>query len=129
LACETRLLSDRCLVPANAFYEASLLLAGPQRPTAVIAGGMGLLPGVLRAARAAGLAIARDLSVVAGCDSELAELCSPAVTAVAWDIESQGRIAAQMLLAAMRDPATGQQERVVTMPTRLVVRESCTPPA
>jgi LacI family transcriptional regulator len=103
------------------------LLATPERPTAVIAGGMAMLPGVLRAAREAGLRVPRDLSVVAGADTDLASLAEPAVTAVAWDNADWGDRAVRLLFERIAQGA-GAPPRRETVPTRLVLRASCAAP-
>src|SRR6185437_16112376 len=61
------------------FREASSLLSSSSRPTAIIAGGMAMLSGVLQAVRARGLVIPNDISVIAGADSDLAALTTPSV--------------------------------------------------
>lgn len=124
IALDPRMISAQCLNAEQCFQHASLLLSGDLRPTAIIAGGMALLPGVLRAARSRHLAIGKDLSVIAGCDSEVAQLTTPATTVIRWDLEQWGRTSAQLLCDSIEFPkqTTGRQ---IIMPTELVVRESC----
>ena len=87
------------------FREASsLLLSTANRPTAIIAGGMAMLAGVLRAIRAHGLSIPGDVSVIAGADSDLAALATPSVTAVRWSGTDEGRMAVQLLLKSPGQP-------------------------
>ena len=117
--------SDRNLLSENCFYEASLMLTGRQAPTALIAGGMSLLPGVLRAADSAGLQIGRDLAVIAGSDSDLAALKSPGITAIRWDLAQWGSMAARMLLEMIEGPGGQEAPSRVVLPTELVVRASC----
>jgi LacI family transcriptional regulator len=119
-----RMISDQCINTEQCFRHASLLLSSGLNPTAIIAGGMALLPGVLRAVRSRGLEIGTDISVIAGCDSELAQLTTPATTVIRWDLEEWGRTSAQLLCDSIESPlqASGRQ---VIMPTELVVRGSC----
>jgi LacI family transcriptional regulator len=109
------------------FREASSLLAGSSRPTAIIAGGMAMLAGVLQAIRARGLSIPDDISVVAGADNDLAALATPSMTAVRWSGTDEGRIAVQLLLNRLGNPAAPVQR--VMLSTELVTRGSCAPPA
>jgi LacI family transcriptional regulator len=108
------------------FREASSLLSASPRPTAIIAGGMAMLSGVLQAIRARGLTIPRDVSVIAGADSDLAALATPAVTAVRWSGTDEGRMAVQLLLNRLGN-RTAPVQRVM-LSTELIPRESCAPP-
>jgi len=109
------------------FREASLLLSSSAPPTAIIAGGMAMLSGVLQAIRARGLTIPDDISVVAGADSDLAALTTPAVTAVRWSGTDEGRMAVQLLLNRLGGNRKGPVQRVM-LSTELVPRASCAPP-
>ncbi len=121
----------RHLVAAESFYPEQgfgrvlQMLDGQAPPTAIIAGGMALLPAVLRAVRLRGLTVGHDIAVIAGCDSELAELATPAVTAIRWDIPAWGRRAAELLLEklSMPEPPTGPG-REILLPTELIIRQS-----
>jgi len=109
------------------FREASSLLSSPNRPTAIIAGGMAMLSGVLQAIRARGLSIPNDISVIAGADSDLAALATPAVTAIRWSGTDEGRMAVQLLLNRLTGNRNGPVQRVM-LSTELITRESCAPP-
>lgn len=108
------------------FRETSSLLSGPNRPTAIIAGGMAMLAGVLKAIRTRGLSIPGDVSVIAGADSDLAALATPAITAVRWSGTDEGRMAVQLLLNRLGN-RTAPVQRVM-LSTELITRESCAPP-
>jgi LacI family transcriptional regulator len=108
------------------FRETSSLLAGKDPPTAIIAGGMAMLAGVLQAIRVRGLQIPGDISVVAGADTELAALATPSVTAIRWSGVDQGRIAVQLLLSRLQGNRTGPAQRVL-LSTELIKRESSGP--
>ena len=66
------------------------------------------------------------ISVVAGSDSDLAELHTPPITAIAWDLAAMGRHAATMLLERMRGI---ERDRGLTVPTELIIRGSTRPVA
>lgn len=108
------------------FRETSSLLNVRNRPTAIIAGGMSTFSGVLQAIRARGLQVPRDVSVVAGADTELAALATPSITAVRWSGVDEGRIAVQLLLNRLRGNRTGPAQRVL-LSTELIKRESSGP--
>lgn len=110
-----------------AFQEASAVLGRSDRPTALIAGGLDMLAGLLRATRARGLQIPRDLSVIACGDSQLAELTTPATTVVRWDLSEVGRLAASLLLDRLSGRAEPESRRVI-VPVEFVLRGSCGPP-
>jgi LacI family transcriptional regulator len=109
------------------FREASSLLSSPSRPTAIIAGGMGMLSGVLQAIRVHGLSIPDDISVVAGADTDLAALATPPITAVRWSGTDEGRMAVQLLLNRLGGNRKGPAQRVM-LSTELITRASCAPP-
>jgi LacI family transcriptional regulator, galactose operon repressor len=109
------------------FREASSLLSSSNRPTAIIAGGMAMLSGVLQAVRARGLSIPDDVSVIAGADSDLAALTTPAVTAIRWSGTDEGRMAVQLLLNRLAGNRDGPVQRVM-LSTELIPRASCAPP-
>ncbi|RVT97501.1 LacI family transcriptional regulator [Rhodovarius crocodyli] len=127
VAPEARLLRERVLTAEDAFRETTSLMSLPEPPTALIIGAMDMLGGCLRALKAVGARLGQDVSVIAGSDSELAELMEPGVTAIAWDLAEMGRHAAAMLLERMRGTAP-DSGRSLKLPTRLVVRQSCRPP-
>jgi DNA-binding LacI/PurR family transcriptional regulator len=102
---------------------AERLLAGPGRPTAVLATNDPLALGVLDAAAAAGLAVPGDLAV-AGLDDVPA--AAPAgLTSVAQDHRAKGRAAAEVLLGALRGEPVAPPR---ALGHRLVVRATTGPP-
>jgi LacI family transcriptional regulator len=112
---------------AFAAQEAAALLDGPVPPTAFFVAGTALLPGLLRALQERGLSVPRDVSVVAGADSELAEFHSPPISVVRWDHGALGAAAARFLLGRIEDPELPPQR--AAGPTEYVPRGSCAPPA
>lgn len=108
------------------FQEACALLSSSHPPTALIAGGLAMLPGILRAVSRHGLRIPEDVSVIAGGDSDLAALATPKVTAIRWSAAQQGQIAVELLLNRLQNGYTGQAQRAL-LPTEFIIRESCAP--
>lgn len=104
------------------------LLDEPDPPTAVIAGGAQITPGVLRAARARGLRIPADLSLIAYDDTDVTALYDPAITVVARDVYAIGAEAARLLLDRLTARGEPARRRTVTIPTTLVVRGSTARP-
>lgn len=103
------------------------LLAHADRPTAIVAGSDEIAFGITAAARDLGLAVPQSLSVVGIDDHELAEVWG--LTTVRQDIVEQGRVAARLLLDALRhdEPPTPVGH---VGGLRLVVRQStAAPPA
>lgn len=109
------------------YHETLRLLDSAHPPTAIIAGGSALLPGVLRAARERHLRIPHDLSVIAGADSDLASLSQPAITSIRWGHDELGRAAGQFLINRLQDSTLAAQQHQVD--AELVVRGSCGAPA
>ena len=66
--------------------------------------------------------------MVAGSDSDLAELHTPPITAIAWDLAAMGRHAATMLLERLRGDEI-ERDRGLTVPTELIIRGSTRPVA
>ncbi|MCL4186877.1 MAG: LacI family transcriptional regulator [Rhodobacteraceae bacterium] len=107
----------------EAFVDVSNMITRPDRPSAIILGGASMLGGALRAIRAQRLEIPRDLSLVAAGDSELAQLATPAITVVRWDMEEIGRACATALLSRIKTPDAPRRRLLVD--PELVVRGSC----
>ncbi|MDP3138534.1 MAG: substrate-binding domain-containing protein, partial [Burkholderiaceae bacterium] len=112
------------------FRESAAAFEGAQRPTAVIAGGLDMLAGVLKAARARKLRIPQDVSVIGGADSDLAMLATPAVSVVRSDYSELGNACAHLILERIGAAgATTTAPRRIIFPPELVIRDSCAPPA
>jgi len=93
-----------------------------KRPTAVFAVSDTLAIGALRAARAVGLQVPRDLAVVGFDDIDFAAQIDPALTTVAQPMEALGRAAAAILLQRLTRP--GDPVISQTLPHELRVRAS-----
>ncbi len=101
------------------------LLAGPDRPTAVVGGCDSIALGVMEAARALGLRVPDDLSVTGFDDTELAAMAAPPLTTVRQPLREMGRVALRTVLRM----AGGEQldSHHVELATELVVRGSTAP--
>lgn len=109
------------------FMEMTRALTLSVCPTAVMAGGIDMLPGLLRAIRSANLAIPEDISVIDSGDSELAQLHDPPISTVRWDQGEIGRIAAQLLLSRIENPTIKEPQRIL-VPVEYVPRNSVASP-
>ncbi|HEU5428003.1 MAG TPA: LacI family DNA-binding transcriptional regulator [Actinocrinis sp.] len=109
---------------------AQRLAALPTRPTAVFVAGDEMAVGAMHAFEDEGINIPADMAVVGFDDIEAASLVRPALTTIAQDPIALGTAAVAALLALVDTPlANAEQLADVSMPrtvpTRLVVRQSC----
>jgi LacI family transcriptional regulator len=103
---------------------ASELLSLPEPPTAIFAANDDTAAGVLHEAARRGVRVPQDLSVFGFDDLPMARQLWPALTTVRQASRDMGRIAAEQLLLAIREPDAGG---VVQVPYELVFRESTGP--
>jgi DNA-binding LacI/PurR family transcriptional regulator len=104
---------------------ARLLLARAPRPTAIQTFSDQLALGVLHAARAAGLAVPDDLSVVGFDDTPPAALADPPLTTVRQPLGERGRAVGRLV----RQLLAGQEPDVPgPYPTELIIRSTTAPP-
>ena len=73
---------------------------------------------------ARGLGVGRDISVIGIDDSWLAQMSSPPPTSVNQPVEDTGRTAVRMLVDGPRGPIATAEPRIITLPSRLVLRAS-----
>ena len=73
------------------------------------------------------VSVPKQVALLGYDDFELASSLRPSITVVQQPIFDLGRIAAEMLFAAMAEPApkTGKTAEQVKLDTRLIVRSSC----
>ena len=108
-------------------YDAGrALLALPQPPTAILAANDTMALGVMRAARAAGLTLGADLSLVGFDDIALASLVAPPLTTLRQRMTVMGRLAFDQVRAF----AQGQSPNghAILLPADLIVRGSTRSP-
>ncbi|MFF0267426.1 LacI family DNA-binding transcriptional regulator [Kribbella sp. NPDC004536] len=98
------------------------LLDLPERPTAIFAGSDEVALGILEAARARGLRVPEDLSLVGFDDTEVARLASPPLTTVRQPLREMGAVALRTALQlAAGEPVASHH---VELATTLIVRGS-----
>jgi LacI family transcriptional regulator len=102
------------------YVETLALLGRSKPPTALIAGGNLILVGVLQALQERDILVGRDIALVGCDDTSLARLYRPSISVIARDLAVMGETAARLLLETMNQGGG----RVITLPTRLIVRES-----
>jgi LacI family transcriptional regulator len=107
---------------------ADYLLDLPEPPTAIFAFNDNIAIGAIQAARARGLRVPEDLSIVGFDDVEHATIVTPALTTVRQPLAEMGRTAVSLLMRLLLE-----RQRVealhVELATRLVVRDSTAPPS
>ncbi|WP_334538515.1 LacI family DNA-binding transcriptional regulator [Bradyrhizobium sp. AZCC 2230] len=126
IAPDPKLLRDNVLSSEDAYRATASLMSLANPPTALFVAAMDMLGGCLRALRTMSIAVGDGISVVAGSDSDLAELHTPPITAIEWDLAAMGRHAATMLLERMRGDEI-ERGRGLTVPTELIIRGSSRP--
>lgn len=99
------------------------LLSLTAPPTALVIGNNHMTIGAMRALHNAGLAVPRDIALVAFDDFEWADLFSPRLTTIAQPCTELGAEAMRLLLTRLLDPA--QPARSVRLSSRFVHRDSC----
>jgi DNA-binding LacI/PurR family transcriptional regulator len=102
-----------------------LSLPASTRPTALFAVTDVLALGAIDAARARGVDVPGELSIIGLDDIDEAATSQPTLTTLRQDLFEQGRIAARL---AIRQIA-GDSVRAPRMRAELIVRESTAPPA
>ena len=102
------------------------LLDLAERPTAIFAANDESAIGVLEAAKARGIAVPDELSVVGFDDLPEARYTEPPLTTVDQSVEQMGYEATLLLLEQIADPSRPPVH--ITLPTQLVVRGSCRAP-
>jgi LacI family transcriptional regulator len=122
---------DAYVRPGEFAYGAGLLGAAAlldlaEPPTAIFAGNDEIALGVIEAARARGLRVPEDLSVVGFDDTNLARMASPPLTTVRQPLREMGGAALRTALRL----ANGEkvESHHIELATELVVRASTSPP-
>jgi LacI family transcriptional regulator len=109
--------------------EAAVLqiLDGSAPPTALLACGLPLLVGAMRAIDRRGLAVGHDLALVGWDDAPLAELSHPPIAVVDRDPRGLGRAAAALALKRLGHGGARDETpaRIEIRPARFIPRASC----
>ncbi len=109
------------------FLATKSILSGPGPVTAIFAGDDNAARGVYKALQEAGLRIPEDVSVAGFNDIPEAASLNPPLTSVRVFTDQVGKQMAELVLKKITRPDQGQE--VITIPTQLVRRESCSSPA
>ena len=105
------------------------VLARAERPTALVTTSDYYAIAAMEAARAKGIKVPRDLSVIGFDDMALAQRVKPALTTVHVPVQELGwRAVAQLLPSPHTDAVRRPQGAIVRVAVTLVERETCAPP-
>ena len=107
--------------PQGGIAAMECLLGLPEPPTAVFCYNDATALGAMRAARATGLRIPEDLSVVGFDNIDLAPFFEPPLTTVAQPIRQMGERAVEMVVELLEG---GTSIKGSILPSRLIVRQS-----
>jgi LacI family transcriptional regulator len=124
LAVDPDLIRPQTQGSSIAFSDVCQLLQGPDRPTAIITLGTHMLAGVMDALASNGLRYPDDMSLVCIGDTDLARHATPGISALTWDLDQMGRVAANILLDRIRGGDEARKVRPVYLPTRFILRHS-----
>ena len=122
---------DRALIgvggyqPDSAEEAARTLLTARVRPTAIFAANDVSAIATMAAARGLGLSIPDDLSVIGFDNVPESALCQPPLTTIEQPIQRMGFEAVELLIGLIEKRPDLSMHRM--LPTRLVVRGSCSP--
>lgn len=108
------------------YDAAARLLALADRPTAMFAFNDPLAIGAMQAARARGLRVPEDVSIVGFDDTTEAQFVTPGLTTVRQPLAEMGRMAVSLLLGLLEDQA--HEPVQAELATKLVVRGSTAAP-
>ncbi|MFJ4439667.1 LacI family DNA-binding transcriptional regulator [Streptomyces sp. NPDC088923] len=107
-------------------YKVGLeLLAGPERPPALVCATDDQAIGILRAARELRIDVPGELAVAGFDDVKEAALTDPPLTTVASDRTAMARAAVDLVLDDALRVSAPRRERLRVYPSRLVIRRSC----
>jgi LacI family transcriptional regulator len=123
LAIDPDLIRAHSFTANYAYAAVSALLSIPDRPTAIVAGGISMLNGILRAVSTEKLRICDDISIIGCGDSDVAELTTPPTTVIRWNYGSIGEAAARLIIDRIQNPTL--PPRRLRFPTELIIRSSC----
>lgn len=110
------------------FGDVCQLLQTPKPPTAIITLGTNMLADVLDALSSNSLRYPEDVSIVCSGETDLTRHATPGISALTWDLNEVGRIAAKVLLERIRGDNESGSNRPLYLPTRFNLRHSCAPP-
>jgi LacI family transcriptional regulator len=121
---ELIVLSDGSWSPESGTETMRGLLELERPPRAVVAAADTLALGGIQAARDSGLRVPEDIAIVSFDDPFFGAFIEPQLTALMRDERELGRIAASLLLEALRNGSSSRSVDV-RLPVELTVRRSC----
>ena len=127
LECPEELLLDCSWSLEGGYDAADRLLKIEDFPTAVIGTSDQIAIGAMRRFQEEGLSIPGDVSIAGFDNSPMARYVTPSLTSLDFPHAEMGAKAADLIIARVRDEASGQDEQI--MPLEVVKRESTAPPA
>jgi LacI family transcriptional regulator len=119
---EPELMREGDFTQPTGFHQAQALLELPEPPTAIIASNDVMAFGVMDAAKAAGLSVGKDLSVIGFDDIFMASQVYPTLTTVRQPMAEMGEVALDILIALLQGRTVLSLRR--ELPTELIIRES-----
>lgn len=119
---DPELIREGDFMQPTGFRQAQSLLQLPEPPTAIFASNDVMAFGVMDAAKAAGLTVGRDISIIGFDDIPMASQVYPALTTVRQPLAGMGEAALDMLVTLLqgRTVLNPRQE----LPTELIIRQS-----
>ena len=121
---------NQALVAQGDFTRESGKQAGPtlfaEKPTAIFASNDEMAAGIVDAARAAGIAVPGELSVVGFDDNAIATRVSPHLTTIRQPCEAMGDAAGRILADQLKARRKGREH--VTVPYEVIERQSVADP-
>lgn len=105
----------------------SSLLDLDQRPTAIFAANNFIALAAVRALRARGLEVPRDMSIVCFDDMETDYVIDPFLTVAAQPAYDFGAMSMQLLIERIQ--GTSPSWRSIVLPSKLILRHSCSAPS
>ncbi|MBN1965908.1 MAG: LacI family DNA-binding transcriptional regulator [Anaerolineae bacterium] len=104
----------------SGFEQGRCLLELPDPPTAIIASNDLMAFGVMDAAKAAGLKVGEDISIVGFDDIDMASQTHPPLTTVRQPLAEMGEMALEMLASLIQGQSLLKRQR--ELPTELIIR-------
>jgi LacI family transcriptional regulator len=123
---DERLLVTGSATTSSAMAATERLLALADPPTALVGGNNLATIGIMKALRARGLRVPKDISVVGFDDFEWADCFEPRLTLVAQPCVEIGRRAAFLLMERIAAPQGAR--RTIQLDASIIERESCSRP-
>lgn len=122
LPVDSELIREGDFMQPTGFQQAQALIELPDPPTAIVASNDTMAFGAMDAAKAAGLSIGKDISIVGFDDVFMASQVYPTLTTVRQPMADMGEMALELLVTLLegRTALTLRRE----LPTELIIRES-----